>query len=1181
MATNKDLTSEILHQIVENGHDNISVDNDSFFLSIASGGKQKFQKRAARLVGLTMVLVVSAAFVIYSAIFYIQNVLLFSPTTHINRFGTFIRQSYNSEYAMFLFNPSEPWAVSGIQVQKNDRLFISASGAFHTNYAELVAAVESNKWADMRGYFEAHDALDKFDPKKDKIYRYVSMTTPPSHIVANHPLTIDTINRKVANPGHLDEAAYFGDVLFQIVPESQMRNVAQQKESRIYAVPRMRENKKETCQVSENGVVSFCVNDNKPYNNIGQVLVVMEIYRQKTLSKACEKLKSGRVLELPYFWYDFWSHKGYPILAALIFICLALLAYGLLCLFVYFFPFLFIRETWTKLFQHMKPLKKSQSLLLVLSVVGLLACTPQKPQQSQPQPTQQTLNVDNWKDCGFATQEDLDTIAAWYARNDTASMRQAFEKTISFGTAGLRDLMSPGTNRMNMYSVARATQGLANYIKKHPQPDADGVVVGYDCRHNSKEFAQMTADVLSANGIKVYLFESMRPTPEISYAIRNLHCVAGVNITASHNKKEYNGYKAYWKDGGQIVPPVDKEIVEEVKRILDPQDIQHECNQNLIETIGEDIDAPYIALTQTALLDRSLDERIASLRIAYSPMHGAGYQIVPRALNELGVKEVSIVPEQLPDNGLFASVQQNKKQEANPEDPAAMGLLLRHAKAMNADLAVATDPDADRFGFICKDSKGQWHLIDGHQSTMLFTNYIIRTRQRLDSMPDKAFMGRTIVTSDLVKRIAKEAGVKMYDEYTGFKWLAHRIEVERKRSFIGAGEESYCYLPYADVRDKDAPASICLLAEMTADAQRRNTTLWDDLMALYQHFGFERDYTIKQAFDLNGRTLDEAKKSTMDTFRKNIKRINGERVKCLDYQNCWTAFVSHDMFVKEEVLQYYTPSGIKVTIRPSGTEPSLKYYMEIPCELFQTAEDYEQASLATITLRERILIELNAILYPEKPHPYYAVPEMPNALHYLPGPPAYDEMRFAYDKAQYNWGKQMRPTARGEKAKADAEYSIERMAVIFSPAMGVEISKANTPELWRLLTDATKTADFACDSAKATYMRPRPYMVFHEPTMIPEDEEPLSHNGSYPSGHTTLGWTTALILSEINPEAQEAILKEGYEYGQSRVIAGFHWQSDVDMARVVASAAFARLHTSEAYLKQLHRAQKEFEQREK
>ena len=576
--------------------------------------------------------------------------------------------------------------------------------------------------------------------------------------------------------------------------------------------------------------------------------------------------------------------------------------------------------------------------------------------------------IQAWKDSGLTLPEELETLEKW-RKQDKAAVIDAFSDTLKFGTAGLRAPMGPGTNRMSKYTVALATQGFANYlIKKNPNC-CFYVVVGYDCRHNSKEFANVAADVFSANGIYVYLCDDMRPTPEISFAIRELRCMAGVNITASHNSKEYNGYKAYLNDGGQIVPPADNEIVDEAAKIQ-LQDIKHTRNPELVDTttIKEKLDKKYIAIMDSAIIDTDAFKMASELKIVYSPMHGAGYKIVPGCLAAHGIKHVSLVPEQLPDNGQFASVSHTERHEANPEDEQAMQLLKNQAEKEKADLAIATDPDADRFGFYCQDSNGKLQRIDGHQSTMLFTQYIINTRNCLGLMPENPFMGRTIVTSEIVKRIADSAHIKMYDEYTGFKWIAHRIDTLGKmapdHTFIGAGEESFCYLPYDKVRDKDAPASICLLAEMTASAKMKGTTLWDELMNIYLKYGFQREYTLKWTIKAhNNKSWKDNTVLIMDLFRDNIKdHICGDPIRnTLDYSQPTVAEM-RDLPQTDNTLQYFTESGVKLTIRPSGTEPKLKIYMEIPSTKFSSAKQYEDAIADTEKTKAKIEKELKKIL---------------------------------------------------------------------------------------------------------------------------------------------------------------------------------------------------------------------------
>ncbi len=955
MATKKNLSSDILQRILDSGSSKVSIDDDSIWQAMMSGGPELFKKRSVRLIGLAMVAVFTVAFVVYSAVFYVQNVLLYKADLQINQFGTFVRKSYNSEYAMFLYDPAEAWAASGLQVQKGDRLFISSSGAYHTKYECLIDATRRNHWADARNQLlvdKGRDALNTpaiVDSLKKNLCRYIDMSIPPDSVDPKHPLYIDRKNLKVKQPLHLGDTALFGDVLMQIVPEEFLRDTGHLTASQVYGIPRMQSNVKEPLIIDHNGVLAFGVNDSRPQNNVGQILVVMEIYRQQTWQKALRKLFQGQLIDLPYFWYDYWRHHSVKLnawwhpLASIAFALWVILEYLLACIILYCIPFLIYA------------LIEKKSLFGLMALVAMISCH---------RPSTVETNIRMWENSGLATEEELATLNCW--RQDSAMtdvLNDAFGSVIEFGTAGLRGPMGPGTNRLNAFSVARATQGLANYLNEQTLPDKKGVVIGYDSRKNSQAFALITADVLTANGIPVFLFDSMRPTPEISFAIRELNCMAGVNITASHNPKEDNGYKAYWHDGGQIVPPHDKAIMDKVQAIR-PKDIRRNRVDSLVTYLGEEMDLRYAATTQLALLDKEADAAAKNLKIVYSPMHGAGNDIVPLCLKTMGITAVSRVMNQLPDNGEFASVQHNAKRQANPEDPKAMQYLLEQAQAEQADLAVATDPDADRFGFYCKDSKGTWQRVDGHQSTMLFTQYIIDTRKRMDSMPEHPFMGRTIVTSEIVRKIAQEAGITMYDEYTGFKWIAHRIETVSNEhpeyTFIGGGEESFCYLPYAFSRDKDAPASICLLAEMYASARMRGTTLWDDLMAIYKRYGFQREYTESVQFVQNT-SWSKMKGNVMSAFRNDLKTIGGEECASIDYSDP-TVAADHNMFDTSDVLQYFTKSGIKVTIRPSGTEPKLKFYVEVPCDTFRSADDYAQACRYTASVKDRIVAELAQIL---------------------------------------------------------------------------------------------------------------------------------------------------------------------------------------------------------------------------
>lgn len=959
------IPKEIVQHIVDSGKDRVTIENDSFLTVLLAKGKKPLRFRIARFIGFALVFIFTLGFVIYSASFYIQNVLLHKVDMHINQYGAFVRKSLNSEYAMFLYDPAEPWAVSGIQVQHGDRMFVTGSGAYHTNYTRLIDATENNRWADRREmYATNNDSL--LDVLDSMICRYIDVATPPQKLRINHPYAIDTLYRKVTKPRHLSDTALFGDVLIQIVPEYIMRDTSYLDTVNIYAVPRMLKDKKESIFVEEGGVLTFGVNDDIPSNNVGQILVAMEIYHKQTWVNAAKKICSGQFLDLPYFWYDYWLHSilhnnWWYWFVSLVFVLWVMMEYVIFCAIFYFLPFLFIKDTWQPVIKLCKRMKKPHTLILILALTGTMACTRQATFSPEIQAYRQA-----WYDNPFATPEDKQMLDEWFQNGDTNAIIAAFGDTLKFGTAGLRELMGPGTNRMNRYTVALATQGFANYLKKENPNCCCRVVVGYDCRHNSKEFADMVADVFSANGIYVLLFDDMRPTPEISFAIREKQCAGGVNITASHNPKEYNGYKAYWSDGGQIVWPHDSLIIEEAKKVR-IEDIRFTRVDSLVTFIGEDMDRVYADSVMTALIDLDAAAQARDLKIVYTPLHGAGYNIVPMCLAKMGVTQVSRVDLQKPDNGQFASVADIPSRQANPEDENAMRWVLEQAQAEDADLAVATDPDADRFGFYCKDSQGVWHRVDGHQSTMLFTQYIIDTRKRLGKMPEKAFMGRTIVTSEIVKRIADEAKIKMYDEYTGFKWIAHRIVSIRPLHpdsiFIGAGEESFCYLPYDCARDKDAPASICLLAEMTAGAKARGTTLWDDLMAIYLHYGFQREYTVKMKIEAhNGQLWATNKPLVMDVFRNHLKTIHGESFTCLDYKDS-TAFQSRNLPKAENTLQYFTADNhIKVTIRPSGTEPVLKAYVEVPDSRFRSAEDYETLQADTKRIQEEIVAELKALL---------------------------------------------------------------------------------------------------------------------------------------------------------------------------------------------------------------------------
>lgn len=519
-------------------------------------------------------------------------------------------------------------------------------------------------------------------------------------------------------------------------------------------------------------------------------------------------------------------------------------------------------------------------------------------------------------------------------KEDKTDLVDSFYQNLAFGTGGLRGIMGPGSNRMNIYTVGAATQGLANYLKKNfAEKDEISVVVGHDCRNNSRLFAETSAKIFSANGIKVYLFDDMRPTPEISFAIRHLHCQSGIVITASHNPKEYNGYKAYWDDGAQVLFPHDQGIIDEVNKVR-PEDIKFTGNDNIIQIIGEDIDAEYLNQIHTLSIDPEVISRQKDLKIVYTPIHGTGMNLIPRSLKLWGFENVNCVSEQMVKDGNFPTVV-----SPNPENAEALTLALKLAKEIDADIVMASDPDADRVGMACKNSKGEWVLVDGNQTCMIFLYYIISNRIAQNKMKGNEFVVKTIVTTELISEIARKNDIEMLDVYTGFKWIAREIRLsEGKKKYIGGGEESYGFLAEDFVRDKDAVSACSLLAEICAWAKDRGKTLFDVLMDIYVEYGFKLNKTINVVKP--GKSGADEIKAMMDNFRANPPReIAGSPVvKVKDFKTLKETdgngnSTELQMPEPSNVLQWFTADGTKVSVRPSGTEPKIKFYIEVGGEM--------------------------------------------------------------------------------------------------------------------------------------------------------------------------------------------------------------------------------------------------------
>ena len=545
-----------------------------------------------------------------------------------------------------------------------------------------------------------------------------------------------------------------------------------------------------------------------------------------------------------------------------------------------------------------------------------------------------------WLDPAFDAQTRKD-VQEMLDNPDKTDLIESFYKDLEFGTGGLRGIMGAGSNRMNIYTVGMATQGFANYLKKNFADLKEiSVVVGHDCRNNSRLYAETVANIFSANGIKAYLFDDLRPTPECSFAIRYLKAQAGVNITASHNPREYNGYKAYWDDGAQVLAPHDAGIIEEVNKVK-VEDVQFEGNKELIQIIGEDIDEPYLRQIRTISIDPEVIHRQHDLKIVYTPLHGAGRVLIPRSLAYWGFDNVHCVFEQMIKDGNFPTVDR-----PNPEFAEALTLGLRDAKKWDADILMASDPDADRVGMACKNDKGEWVLINVNQTCMIFLWYIIANRIATGKMKPTDFIVKTIVTTEVIRKIAEKNHIEMRDCYTGFKWIAREIRLsEGKQQYIGGGEESYGFLAEDFVRDKDAVSACSLLAEICAYAKDHGKTLYDILMDIYLEYGFSKEFTVN--VERPGKSGADEIKQMMTDFRQNPPvDLGGSKVvlwkdfATLEAKDDKGHVMKLDMPETSNVLQWFCNDGTKVSVRPSGTEPKIKFYIEVKGKM-EKASDYE------------------------------------------------------------------------------------------------------------------------------------------------------------------------------------------------------------------------------------------------
>jgi phosphoglucomutase len=573
--------------------------------------------------------------------------------------------------------------------------------------------------------------------------------------------------------------------------------------------------------------------------------------------------------------------------------------------------------------------------------------------------TEVLAKAQTWLD-GNYNEETKNDVRRMMDAEDKSELIESFYKDLEFGTGGLRGIMGAGSNRMNIYTVGAATQGLSNYlISQFPKIPQISVVIGHDCRNNSRLFAEISANIFLANGIKVYLFEDLRPTPEVSFAIRHLGCQSGIILTASHNPKEYNGYKAYWDDGAQMIAPHDVNVITEVMKITNVDNIKFNGNQALIESIGEEIDKAFIENIKKLSLSPESIKRHSDLKIVYTPIHGTGVKLIPRALKEYGFTNVIHVPEQDVVSGNFPTVV-----SPNPEEPAALDMAVKKAIETDADIVMASDPDADRLGIAIKNDNGEWILVNGNQTCMLFIYYLIRRWKELGKLNGNQYIVKTIVTTEIIKQIAERNDVEMFDCYTGFKWIASVIrENESKKEYIGGGEESYGFLPESFARDKDAVSSCSLMAEIVAWAKDNGKTLFELLQDIYLEYGFGKEKGISVV--RKGKSGAEEIVKMMSNFRTNPpKEIAGSKVKIIkDYDTLKMTNFSNGkitdlvMPTTSNVLQYFTEDGTKISVRPSGTEPKIKFYIEVRGEM-KTRADYDTADTAANKKIDAVRISL-------------------------------------------------------------------------------------------------------------------------------------------------------------------------------------------------------------------------------
>lgn len=564
-----------------------------------------------------------------------------------------------------------------------------------------------------------------------------------------------------------------------------------------------------------------------------------------------------------------------------------------------------------------------------------------------------------WLGAGY-DEETRNEVQQMLDAEDKTDLIESFYRDLEFGTGGLRGIMGAGCNRMNKYTVASATQGLANYLKEaFAHLDEIKVAVCHDVRNNSRKFAEIVADVFSANGIKVYLFDSFRPTPELSFAVRELGCQSGVNITASHNPKEYNGYKAYWEDGAQIIAPHDTNIINHVNQIKGVESIKMQGDPSKIVIIGKEIDDKFLAAIKGLSLSPETNAKHGDMKIVYTPIHGTGVNLIPASLRNFGFTNIINVPEQDIPSGDFPTVE-----SPNPEVPSAMAMAIAKAKEVGAELIMASDPDADRVGCVIRDDKGEYVLINGNQIVMILLNYIMTRSNELGLLKGNEYIVKTIVTTETVKAIAEANNIKMYDCYTGFKWIASVIrELEGKDRYIGGGEESYGFLAEDFARDKDAVSAVSLMAEAAAWAKEKGMNFIQMLQDIYVKYGFSREAGISLV--RKGKSGAEEIQAIMKQFRENPpKAIAGSAIEVIkDYADLsikngeGEVTGKLDFPVTSNVLQFFTADGTKISVRPSGTEPKIKFYVEVK-EAMASAADYDKAIAAAEAKIEQIKKDL-------------------------------------------------------------------------------------------------------------------------------------------------------------------------------------------------------------------------------